>query len=372
MGSIKGIPIYFHFTFLIIIPIFAAFFAFTGVKIDGIIFGFSFLDVSLPAKLVLGAICAITFFLTILLHEIGHSFIALRHGYRIKSITLFLFGGVAHLEETPRDPRVEGTMAFAGPATSFAIGFVLIAIALLLNDLPRGNVPIQALRIMCGTIGFYNLLLGGFNLIPAFPMDGGRILRSILASQVGMLRATDMAVKIGKGIAVAMIVIGIVFFDIFIVLVALFIYTGASEEAQMTKLMLALEGVKVHTIMNPNVYWLEPSMSVDEALKKMIVERRLTYPVVENGVLLGIITSQAVASVPLNERSNVKVAQIVNPSMPYVRDYMDASEILKIMSPQNDFVVVLDSRDEFVGSISRDEFKRIVSLLAVQKGIPLN
>jgi len=372
MGSIKGIPIYFHFTFLIIIPIFAAFFAFSGVRINGIILGFSSLNVSFPAKLVLGAICAILFFLTILLHEIGHSLIALKHGYRIESITLFLFGGVAQLEDTPRNPKVEGIMAFVGPATSFAIGFILIPIALLLNDPSRGSTPLQALKIMCGTIGFYNLLLGGFNLIPAFPMDGGRILRSILASRFGMLKATDMAVKIGKGIAVVMIVIGIVFLDIFIVLVALFIYAGASEEAQMTKLMVALDGVKVRAIMNSQIYWLEPSTSVDEALKKMILERRISYPVVENGVLLGIITAGAIARVPLYERSKVTIAQIVNRSMPYVRDYMDASEILRVMSPQNDFVIVLDARDEFVGSISRDEFKRIVTLLAVEKGILLN
>jgi len=369
MGAVIGIPVYFHFTFLIIIPVFSAFFALTNANILGITLGFGDLRVSILAKAILGIICALLFFLTILLHELGHSYVAVRHGYGIKSITLLLFGGVAQMEDTPREPGVEGWMAFVGPATSFLVGLILIPSYFLLDGVRNPGVAVQALQITCGIIGFYNLLLGGFNLIPAFPMDGGRILRSFLAKRVGFLEATDTAVKVGKVIAIAMVVVGFVFLDVFVILVALFIYAGASEEGQMAKLTVALDGVKVREIMNPTVFWVEPAMSLDKVLERMLKEQRTAYPVVENGVLIGVVSVGSIGRVRASDRQAVTAGAVANRSPAYAKIYMDAVEVLKLMGEQNDFIVVLDEHDDLVGSVSKDDLRRIVSVLSVQKGI---
>ncbi len=369
MGTVIGIPIYFHFTFLIILPVFAAFFALTNANIAGITLGFADLRVSILAKAMLGILCALLFFFTILLHELGHSYVAVRHGYGIKSITLLLFGGVAQMEDTPREPGVEGWMAFVGPAVSFLIGLVLIPSSLLLDGVRNPSVAVQALQITCGIIGFYNLLLGGFNLIPAFPMDGGRILRSFLATRVGFLQATDTAVKVGKVFAIAMAAVGFIFLDVFVILVAIFIYAGASEEGQMTKLMVALDGVKVKEIMNPTVFWVEPEVSLDKVLEKMLKEQRTAFPVVKNGVLLGVVSVGIIGRVRAADRETVTAGAVLNRSPAYAKSYMDAVEVLKLMGEQNDFVVVLDERDDLVGSVSKDDLRRIVNVLGVQKGI---
>lgn len=363
-----GIPIYFHFTFLVIIPFLAAIFALRGPTVFGISFGYYRLDVSLIAKLLLGTVCAILFFFTILLHELGHSFVAVRHGYKIDSITLFIFGGVARLEDQPRN-EVEGWMSFVGPATSFAVGVALLPAALAIGEVRNPGVGLEALGITLGILGFYNLLLGAFNLIPAFPMDGGRILRSVLASRQGMHRGTQTAVLVGKVIAVAMAVVGMIFLELFIIFVALFIYFGASEEESVTRFTLALEGAKVRDIMNTDVLWVTPGMSLAEVLEMMIKDRRTAFPVVRDHTLVGVITAQRIDEVPFDQRGTVTAEAAVDRSPPYVRSYVDATEILKVMQDRRDYVVVLDENDELVGSVTRDELMRVVSVLGVRKGL---
>jgi Zn-dependent protease/predicted transcriptional regulator len=369
MGTIMGIPIYFHFTFFFIIPIFAAVFAFNPGSIFGITLGYYGLDTWLLAKMILGVICAILFFLTILLHELGHSYVALRHGYGIRSITLFIFGGVAQMEDTPKKPEVEGWMSFVGPATSFIIGLILTPIYFAIDSVRNPGVALQAFQVTCGILGFYNILLGAFNLIPAFPMDGGRILRSFLAKKMGMLKGTETAVKIGRIFAIGMVAVGILTFEVFVVFIGFFIYVGASEEESITKFTVALEGVKVEDIMDPEVFWVSPSMTLDQVLDRMMEERRTAYPIVENSTLVGVVSVAQIDLVSEDQRGTITAGSIADRNPAYVRDYVDATEVLKALSDRKDFVVVLDERNEFVGSITKDELQRIVTVLDVKKGL---
>jgi Zn-dependent protease/CBS domain-containing protein len=369
MGTIMGIPIYFHFTFLFIIPIFAAVFAFTADNIFGIALGYYGLDTSLLAKMILGTICALLFFFTILLHELGHSYVALRHGYRIRSITLLIFGGVAQMEDTPKKPAVEGWMSFVGPATSFLIGLILTPFFFAIEGMRDPGVGLQAFQITCGILGFYNILLGAFNLIPAFPMDGGRILRSLLVRRMGMLRATEIAVKVGRVFAIGMVIVGLFTLYIFVVFIGFFIYVGASEEESITKFNLALEGVKVEEIMNPDVFWVAPSMTLNQVLVRMMREHRTSFPVVEDRSLVGVVSAVQIEHVPEDKRDSVTAGEIADRTPAHVREYVDATEILKALSDKKDFVVVLDEHNEFVGSITKDELLSIVTVLDVKKGL---
>jgi len=369
MGTIMGIPIYFHFTFLFIIPIFAAVFAFNAGSILGITLGYYGLDTSLLAKMILGAICAMLFFFTILLHELGHSYVALKHGYGIRSITLLIFGGVAQMEDTPKEPAVEGWMSFVGPATSFLVGLVFTPIYFVIEGVRNPSVALQAFQITCGILGFYNILLGAFNLVPAFPMDGGRILRSFLAKRMGMLKGTEIAVKVGRIFAIGMVVVGIFTIEIFIIFIGFFIYVGASEEESVTKFAVALEGVKVKDIMNPDVFWVAPSMTLNQVLERMMEEHRTTFPVVEDSTLVGVVSAAQIGQVPEGQRDSITAGNIADRTPAYVRNYVEAAEALKALSDRKDFVVVLDERNEFVGSITKDELFSIVTVLDVKKGL---
>jgi len=368
MGAIMGIPIYFHITFLVIIPVFAAFFALSSGAIFGITLGYGGLNTSLLAKIALGVVCSLIFFFTILLHELSHSYIALRHGYSISSITLLIFGGVAQMEETPKDPAVEGWMSFVGPGTSFLIGLILTPIYFLIEGVGNPGIALQSFQITCGILGFYNLMLGAFNLIPAFPMDGGRILRSILAKKMGLVKATETSVMVGKILAIGMTVVGVLTFQIFILFIGFFIYIGASGEESMVKLTVALEGIKVRDIMNSEVFWVSPSTPLNSVIERMLKEHKTSFPVVENGTLVGVVSAAQIDKVRRDQRDRITAGEIADRSPTYVRNYVDATETLKALSGRKDFVVVLDEQNEFVGTISKDELLRIVTVLNVSKG----
>jgi Zn-dependent protease/predicted transcriptional regulator len=368
MGTIMGIPIYFHITFLVIIPVFAAIFALSSGVIFGITLGYGGLNTSLLAKIALGVVCSLIFFFTILLHELSHSYVALKHGYSIRSITLLIFGGVAQMEETPKDPAVEGWMSFVGPGTSFLIGLVLTPIYFLIEGVRDPGVALQSFQITCGILGFYNLMLGAFNLIPAFPMDGGRILRSILAKKMGLVKGTETAVKVGKILAIGMTVVGVLTYQIFILFIGFFIYIGASGEESMVRFTVALEGIKVQDIMNSEVFWVSPSMTLNPVLDRMLKEHKTSIPVVENGTLVGVVSAAQIDKVPRDQRDRMTAGEIADRSPAYVRNYVEATEALKAFSDRKDFIVVLDERNEFVGTISKDELLKIMTVLDVRKG----
>ena len=171
IGRILGIPIYLHFTFLIILPFFALVFGYTYSELFSFKIGFDNLAVDDVGKILLGVVAAVVFFASILIHELCHSYVALRNGYKISGITLLIFGGVSEIEEQPGEAKGEAWMAFVGPGSSLVIGAVVSSAYFLTKDL-SGGVELQAIVLMFSLIGFYNILLGLFNLLPAFPMDG--------------------------------------------------------------------------------------------------------------------------------------------------------------------------------------------------------
>ena len=172
-------------------------------------------------------------FACVALHELGHSYIARKNGISIKSITLYFFGGVAAMEEIPRNPRLELQMAFAGPAVSGMVGLISVYLA---GPLPLLQVKAIALAIMLWTLGIMNLILMVFNLLPAFPMDGGRLLRAWFATRMPYIRATRSAAGIGKMFAILMFVLGLFSFNFMLLFVAFFVYVGASEEEKATEI----------------------------------------------------------------------------------------------------------------------------------------
>lgn len=227
IARIFGIPIKIHISFLIILPFFAWMFALQPEP-----YGFAGTEPDI-LRYALALTTAVLLFASVLVHELAHSYLSLRYGTNIREISLYLIGGVSAMEGEIRDPVKEATMAFAGPFSSLVIGFVLLAANYLFNP-AASTAEGNALFMMVFILGYINVILALFNLIPAFPMDGGRILRALFASRMNFVEATEKAATVGKILALIMGVIGLLI-SFWLVLIAIFIYMGASGEERQVK-----------------------------------------------------------------------------------------------------------------------------------------
>ena len=370
IGSIQGIPIKLHVTFLLILLVFIWIFAVHEFKIFGIIIGFGGMNIPTWLKYTFGTIASVLFFSTVLFHELSHSLVAKSYGTKIRSITLFALGGVAQMEEIPRDPRMEAKMAAAGPAFSLGIGILTYAIYYLFGPVSptaSGATLKNVVLIVVGIIAFYNILLGLFNLIPAFPMDGGRILRALFAMRMPYLDATRRAVAVGKSFAFAMGIFGLLSFargGIWLMLIALFIYIGASEEEKATVISVTLEGVKVRDVMTsvPNVVNVPPDWTVNQLVDLMFKTKHMGYPVQESQTspMLGVVTFADVRQIPASERDTTIVKDVMNRELISVRPDADAFDALKLMSSRNVGRLIVMDDELMMGIISRTDLMRAI------------
>ncbi|HPJ30072.1 MAG TPA: site-2 protease family protein, partial [Methanothrix sp.] len=233
IGRIAGIPIRLHVTFLLIIPfvayVFSTFTQSTSLSLFGEVrqfaYGFGAVE-PFATRLSYSLAFSLLLFLCVALHELGHSFVAMRYGIKIRSITLYIFGGVASMEDIPRDPGMEARMAVAGPSVSGIIGVGCTLLSFQSALLLGGGHPLTTLL---WTLGLINIVLMVFNLLPAFPMDGGRVLRAWFASRMPYVEATRRAANIGKFFAVLMFFLGLFGGGILLVVIAFFIYIAASD-----------------------------------------------------------------------------------------------------------------------------------------------
>ena len=355
IGNVMGIPIKLHITFLLILPIFAYVFAINPQP-----FGFEGVEPPIT-RYALSVLTAILLFASILLHELAHSYMARRYGVNIESITLFLFGGVSAMEEMPRKPGQEAKMAFAGPFTSLVIGSICLLIYGNLIS-PNPSLSQNPVYFILWILGAMNLILGIFNLLPAFPMDGGRVLRSFYARKMSYVKATQSAAAVGKFFAILMAIFGILVGNLWFPLIALFIYVGASEEERSTQAEVTLENIMVRDIMTKNVVSVNPSMSVEDLVQFMFEKKHMGYPVIEGDSLRGIVTFTDIQRVPYLERPVALVSDIMTKDIISVPSDAQASDVLKLVSSKNIGRVIVVDNGKVVGILSRTDLVRILKL----------
>ena len=262
LGKWFGIEVNLHFTFLLLI----GFLAVTG------------LAATRNAGAVAGSIgFLLALFLCVLLHEFGHALAARRYGIPTKDITLWPIGGVARLERMPTDPKQELVVALAGPAVNVVIALFLLPLVAVSD--------VTFFERLLST----NLFLVAFNMIPAFPMDGGRVLRAGLALKMDYAKATSTAATIGQGFAVVFGIIGL-FTNPFLILIAVFIWFGAAGEAQVTQTQSKLAGVPVERAMLTSFETLSPINSLRYVTHLVLAGSQQEFPVVENGRPIGLVT----------------------------------------------------------------------------------
>jgi len=356
IGSLFGIPIRLDVTFLIVLPLFAWLIgndvANLATAIDAV-FGSSLSTAPLTdggLQWMLGGAAAVGLFVGVLLHELGHALTAMRYGFRIESITLWLLGGVAQFVEMPEDWRQELIVAIVGPIVSVAVG---VASAAAFLAVPEG---LPAVRFVLGYLAIVNVALAAFNMLPGFPMDGGRVLRALLARNRPHAKATRLAAEVGKAFAFVIGIVGL-FSNLFLVVLAFFIYIAASGEAQQSTMKAAFQDVTVGDVMTPaaELSTVAEDTSVAELLDRMFRERHTGYPVLRDGRLVGLVTLEDARTVDEIEREAFTVEDVMTSDIESVSSDDDAMTAIQKMQ-QHDIgrLPVVDDGD-LVGLVSRSD-----------------
>ena len=280
IGRIAGIDVFVHPTFLLLL---------VWVIVT------NYVAHNDPMEAFGGLFFILTLFGIVVLHELGHALTARRFGIRTRDITLLPIGGVARLERIPEVPWQELVVALAGPAVN-----AVLAGAIYLALLPGGGLT-SASEAMADGSGFMqqffwvNVTLVVFNLLPAFPMDGGRVLRALLAMQFDYVRATQTAAVIGQGVAILFLFLGL-YYNVFLVFIAIFVWVAGAQEASLVQLRSALGGIPVMRVMITDFASLRPDAPLSEAVAHVLSGFQQDFPVVENGKLVGVLTRNELAA----------------------------------------------------------------------------
>lgn len=366
MGTITGIPIRLNITVVVFLPVLAWLIS-REEQLSlyaGLISSISphQIDPSLiqtgTTPLLIGSITAVGLFLGVLLHELGHSWTARRYDVTISSITLWIFGGMAHMEDLPEDWNMEFWIALAGPVTSILLGGLFY---LLLLFVPRS---LTVLAFIIGWFAVINVILAIFNLLPAFPMDGGRILRALLARSQPYTQATQTAAFVGKSFAVLLAVIGVLGINVILILIAMFIYIAASSESKATVIRELLKGVTVRDIMTIDTTAVSLDDSITDLMNRMVHERRTGYLVInETGNLAGIVTLSNIQGVPETDRPSTKISNIMDPSPPTISPDADAFEALMLISSTRANHIPVVHNNQPVGIVSNAELMNAIEVI---------
>lgn len=358
IGKIMGIPVRLHWTFLLIILLVAFSFGSASQPWFGRPYGFGEVEPALN-RWVYAFVFTILLFICVAIHELSHSYIAKKHGIVIRSITLYFFGGVASMEEIPRNPGLEIRMASAGPLMSGVIGLACILIATQSAALLGSRHPFT---ILLWTLGWMNLFLMAFNLLPAFPMDGGRVLRAWLAMRMPYVAATRRAAEIGKFFAIILAILGLFSLNFLLLFIAFFVYFGASEEEKATTMDIVLAGIRVRNIMSTDVHTINKDMTLKELMGLMFKEKHRGYPVVENDELQGIVTLTDLQKVPDEERDTVRVGDVMARNIYVIAPEEEASVAMKMMNERGVRRLPVMDGNKLVGIISREDLVRAIEL----------
>jgi Zn-dependent protease len=281
IGSAWGIPIELHITFILLM---AVVFIFSTPYFFALI---------------------LLLFAFVVIHELSHSVVARHYNIKVRKIVLYPIGGVSEIDELPDNPRIEWRMAAAGPFSSIVIGLLFYGLSFI--------TPITTADTLYGSftldMAILNLFLGAFNLIPAFPMDGGRVFRALLAERMKYTDATKYAAYIGKLLGIAMAVVGF-FYNIFLIIIGAFVYIGASEEAEQTIVSTTMARVRVKDVMSTEVASVKPEATLSEALEIMFKARYHDALVEKDGVFQGVVTWNEIMKVKPEQRNELRVEQL--------------------------------------------------------------
>jgi len=360
LGKIMGIPVRIHYTLWLVFVLIAWSLAYGYMP-------HQYPGLSPVTYWTIGIASAIVLFASVLIHELSHSYIAKKNGLPIARITLFFFGGVSEMTEEPQDAGLEVRMAAAGPLMSFMIAGVLGGFWYIGQ---AAGVPI----VVTATVGYgalINAVLGAFNLLPAFPLDGGRVFRgSLWKHSKNLVGATRTATRVSEGLSLLMMLggfVAIIFGDfvdgIWIVVLGWFIKSGAETSLRQTLIGETLTGLTVGSIMTQGVLTVSPDITVQQLVSDyFLVHPHAGYPVMKDGRLLGLVTLQSARAIPKEQRITETVAQAMIPleRAPMIQPGVSALDALQKMARERVEMILVTEGDRLLGVVTRDDLMKTI------------
>jgi Zn-dependent protease/CBS domain-containing protein len=359
IATIMGIPIKIHFSWLII-------FGLITWSLSTFYFPKAAPQLPVASYWITGAIAALLLFMSVAFHELSHSFVALKYKLSIVNITLFIFGGVAQMKGEPPSPKAEFRIAIAGPLSSFFLA--------MLFGIAYNLATTQVTKALFAYLSQLNFILGAFNLIPGFPMDGGRVIRAFLWKKTNdFFYATRKASNYGQKIAMFFIIFGL--FSIFwgfagglwLMLIGWFLYSAAQASYQQVSLQETLNRIKVRDIMVKDIVTVSSSMTIDTAVNDYFLKYGYGgFPVVDDGKFLGFVTLKEIKDVPRDIWKDVKIAEIFLPHNKKweVSEEDDAIKALELMISEDKGRLVITDRGSVIGLITRNGIARYVQIMS--------
>jgi Zn-dependent protease/CBS domain-containing protein len=352
IGKVAGTVVRVHLTFLLFLAwIFAASYASGGAATawDSLAF-------------------MVLLFLCVLLHEFGHIFTARAFGVPTPYVTLLPIGGVAQLERIPEEPWEEFLIAIAGPLVNVVIAIVLVY-AFGAHLQANAAAAVDNLKIpLVDRLAAVNLFLALFNMIPAFPMDGGRVLRAALASRFGYVRATEIAASIGQFVAFALGFFGLMYNPI-LIFIAIFVYLAASSEAHMVALRAASRGVPVSYAMMTRFATLSPEAHIDEAIQTLLQTSQGEFPVIDGaGKPIGILGRADLIRTIKTRGPDARVADAMVSEVPTISHRATLEQAFKLLQQKSaPAVSVTDASGKLVGLVTSET---IAEMMMLQEALP--
>jgi stage IV sporulation protein FB len=347
IGRVAGTVVRVHLTFLLFLAwLFAASYATGGAATawDTLLF-------------------VVLLFLCVLLHEFGHIFTARAFGVTTPYVTLLPIGGVAQLERIPEEPWEEFLIAIAGPVVNVVITLLLVYVAGASLQPSAATAVDNASIAMIDRLAIVNLFLALFNLIPAFPMDGGRVLRAALASRMGYVRATEISAAIGQFVAFALGFIGLLYNPI-LIFIAIFVYLAASSEAHMVALRAVSRGVPVSYAMMTQFATLSPEANIDDAVQTLLQTSQGEFPVVDGaGKPVGILDRGALIKGLKQLGPDARVADAMNPEIPTIGHRATLEQAFKLLQEKSaPGVGVVDAGGRLSGLVTSETIAEMMML----------
>lgn len=354
VATVMGIPIRVHFSWLIIFGLITwslatFYFPKAAPELKGLSYWIN------------GIIASVLLFVSVALHELSHSFVAKRHGIAIGDITLFIFGGVAEMRSEPMSPKIEFRMAVAGPLLSFILAFIFFIAEAFVNP--------HLLKALFAYLSYLNLILGIFNLIPGFPMDGGRLLRAFLWRKTGdFFYATRKASSYGRKIALLFIIFGLVSIftghmgGLWLIMIGWFLHTASEASYEQASFQEVLASIKVKDIMVRDVVTISPEMTIETVVNEYFLKLGFGgFPVLGDGGFSGIITMKDIKNIP-KDRWKDTISEILTPYEKRweVEEDDYALKALELMISEDKGRLAVLKKGNLVGLITRNGIARYV------------
>jgi len=361
--KIKNIPIKLHFTLIFI-------FVFLTWTLSVGFMPHYYPNLSRIEYVVMGVTGAIILFVSVLVHELAHSILSTKYGVKVDQIILFIFGGISEIKEETRDFRKEFKIAVIGPLTSFGLAGIFLSFFLLITFIsPERTEAEPYLQVLKGVLlyGFIvNILLGAFNLLPAFPMDGGRMLRAALVRWLDYERATKISVQVGIIISFVLIGLGIVVIiraspigGLWLILIGWFIQSGAKTYLQQFELSNLLKDMKLKDIMNKSFVSVKPDLSIRNLISDYFdVYRKGSFPVIDDhSVLLGMVTTDDILEKEesLFEKKTMDIMQPLSNLIVMKSDMQVNNALEQLVRKRMNRIFVVDDDFKLIGIVSKTD-----------------